>query len=375
MGGASEAVLFSTTVSSPSVEAVGEVPTTPVECYPACPPPPFPPSRWLHHKAANFAPNELARGLAALAALRYRNPWLLRHWSRILATPKLTNIPQLSGADLATVVTALAELRWNCSWLLDALGDETAVRLRQLGENDASQATAMPRTRLSPSHAAKIASSLVSLCHRHTELMEAACAAALNGGGGGSSSEWSAADRAVLAWAATSVLGKAPDGLLRVAVADAAAAAGGLQPLALVRLAWACAAAAGASSLGGSSISASCSSSSSSGDGGDGSGGSWDGSGDGGGAGSSSDEASTLLCALVPALQQQLAPLLTGSAGSFGRLQELGPELLHVAQSVFQHCGVALLPHKIGAQLADEAGRHAAAWRAMTGSASVTPTL
>jgi hypothetical protein len=111
-----------------------------------------PKNRWIHHKARNFAPAELAATLAALAALRYRNPWLLGRLGRALLAPALTaqrdgstssssssRLSSLSGRELATVTASLAQLRWRRKELLGAIANEAAARLQQQQQQQQQQ--------------------------------------------------------------------------------------------------------------------------------------------------------------------------------------------------------------------------------------------
>lgn len=84
------------------------------------------PPRAVFNQLANFTAAEISSSLTALAALRYRNTWLLERVSRILVSRKLAKAHQLSPEQLSDVLRACHQLNYLNPMLLSHLGTVAA---------------------------------------------------------------------------------------------------------------------------------------------------------------------------------------------------------------------------------------------------------
>jgi hypothetical protein len=82
--------------------------------------------RSVFNKLANFTPAEISSTLAALAALRYRNPWLLDHTSKILVSTRMRKAYLLTPQELAHILASCRQLGYVNPLLLGHLGSVAA---------------------------------------------------------------------------------------------------------------------------------------------------------------------------------------------------------------------------------------------------------
>lgn len=74
----------------------------------------------------NYTAGQISSTFSALSILRYRNPWLLDHASRILVSRRLNKVQHFSAAQLADLLTAFSQLRFHNARLFDHLAEVAA---------------------------------------------------------------------------------------------------------------------------------------------------------------------------------------------------------------------------------------------------------